>query len=190
MSEQNTEKYKSISSTLLFAIIAVIVVFDQITKYIVKSSMRLYDSIDVLGSFFRLTYIENPGMAFGIQMGNKILFTTLSVLAAIVVLVYLIRLKDERLPMRLALASILGGAIGNLIDRLLHGRVVDFFDFEFIDIHIPSFKLLFINFPGYELYRWPIFNIADMAVSTGMILITWMLLFQKHPQKIEGVQPN
>ncbi len=160
-----------------------VVVLDQLTKYIIKRSMDLYDSFDVLGSFFKITYIENPGMAFGIQMENKIWFTFLSIIAALIVLIYLIRLKNERFSFRLALALIMGGAIGNLIDRIYAGRVVDFLDVEFFDVSIPSFSFLLLNFPGYSLTRWPVFNIADSAVTCGMILIIWLIIFQKSHQK-------
>ena len=84
-----------------------------------------------------------------------------------------------------ALALIMGGAIGNLIDRLFAGRVVDFLDVEFFDISIPAFELLFLSFPGFALTRWPVFNIADSAVTCGMILIAWMILVQKTPMKQE-----
>jgi len=168
--------------TILISLtIAVVVILDQMSKYIIKSTMYLYESIEFLGDFFKITYIENPGMAFGIQMGNKFWFTFLSIAAAAVVLIYLIRLPNEKFLFRFALALIMGGAIGNLIDRLLVGRVVDFLDVEFFDISLPAFEFLFINFPGYALTRWPVFNLADSAVTCGMILIAWQILSQKAP---------
>ena len=160
-----------------------IVLLDQLTKYIIKSNMNLYDSFQVLGNFFRITYIENAGMAFGLQMQNKILFTILSVVAAAIVLIYLIRLPKERFIFRFSLALIMGGAIGNLIDRLAVGRVVDFFDVEFFDISVPAFKFLFIDFPGYSMTRWPVFNVADMAVSCGMIIIFAYIIIKGDPDK-------
>ena len=172
----NKQQFKT---SVIYAIIFAVVLLDQITKFTIKSVMYLYDSIEIIGDFFKLTYIENPGMAFGIQIESKILFAILSFAAAIIVLVYLIRLRNEQFLFRLSLSLILGGAIGNLIDRVLYGKVVDFLDVEFFDISLPSFKFLFINFPGYEMTRWPVFNIADSAVTCGMILITWIVLFQK-----------
>ena len=176
---------KKKQNLLIYITVILIVILDQISKLIIKSSMQLYDSFQVLGNFFRITYIENPGMAFGIQIENKIVFTLLSIIAAIIVLVYLIRLPDERFLFRFALSLIMGGAIGNLIDRLFKGRVVDFLDVEFFDISIPSFQFLFLNFPGYSLTRWPVFNVADSAVTCGMILIAWLIIFQKSAQKQE-----
>jgi signal peptidase II len=171
----------NLQSMYIYIPVIIIVLLDQISKFIVKKSMYLYESIEVFGDFFRLTYIENPGMAFGIQLESKFLFTILSVCAAIIVLIYLIRLPNERLLFRFSLSLILGGAIGNLIDRLIYGKVIDFLDVEFFNISIPKFQFLFIDFPGYQLTRWPVFNIADSAVSCGMVLITWMILFQKPP---------
>ena len=182
----NLKGENSIQRVVVWATVLIIIVADQISKYAVKSGMNLYESRRIIGDFFKLTYIENPGMAFGIQFENKFLFTFLSIFAAALVLIYLIRLPDERFLFKTSLALILGGAIGNLIDRIIFGRVVDFFDVEFFDITIPSFSLLFINFPGYGLTRWPVFNIADSAVTCGMLLITWAILFQKEPEKIES----
>jgi signal peptidase II len=178
-----SDNIKQKQTLLIGLTIALVVIFDQISKYIIKSTMYLYESIEFLGNFFKITYIENPGMAFGIQMGNKFWFTFLSIAAAAVVLIYLIRLPNEKFLFRFALALIMGGAIGNLIDRLIAGRVVDFLDVEFFDISLPSFDFLFVNFPGYDLTRWPVFNIADSAVTCGMILIAWLILSQKSPGK-------
>ena len=171
---------------LIIYVILSVVVIDQVTKFVVKKLMNLRESIDIMGDFFQFTYIENPGMAFGLQMENKILFTLLSIGASIVVFIYLYRMRNEKVMLVLALSFIMGGAIGNLIDRLIYGRVVDFLDFEFFDIKIPDFNFLFIDFPGFELTRWPIFNIADSSVTIGMIIITWMIFFVKDTPKIES----
>ncbi len=164
---------------IIVSLISCIVIIDQVTKFTIKKLMRLYESIEIWGDFFRFTYIENPGMAFGIQMENKILFSLLSVSAAVIVCVYLYRMRNEKIYLPIALSLILGGAIGNLIDRFLYGRVVDFLDVEFFDISVPAFNFLFIEFSGYQLSRWPVFNIADSSVSIGMVIITWMILFVK-----------
>ncbi|MCX8057611.1 MAG: signal peptidase II [Ignavibacteria bacterium] len=178
----------------IFYVTFFIVLLDQITKILVKGihipslgieikGMQLYDSISVLGDFFRITYIENPGMAFGIDFGEsaKFYLTLFSLIASVVITVYLIKHKDEKLSLRLPLALILGGAIGNLIDRmfygviyneapLFYGKVVDFIDFDFFNI------TLF----GYTYDRWPIFNIADMSVSIGVIIL---ILFHREKQE-------
>jgi signal peptidase II len=163
----------------VYTVVLLVVVFDQLSKFIIKSTMYLYQSVPVIGDFFKLTYIENPGMAFGIQFESKLLFTVMSIVAAIVVFIYLVRMPHEKLLFRLSLALIFGGAIGNLIDRLMYGRVIDFLDFEFFDISVPAFSFLFWDFPGYAMTRWPVFNVADSAVTCGMIVLTWLILFQK-----------
>jgi len=149
----------------VLVITAIIIVLDQITKLIVKSRFFLEESMAVLGDVLRFTYIENPGMAFGIRLGGRYFFTVFSALATVVILVYLYRLRHERLPSRLSLALILGGAIGNLIDRFAYGRVIDFIDV------------------GIGTLRWPVFNVADSAVSIGMVMLVALALFEK--EKVE-----
>jgi signal peptidase II len=163
-------------------IAAAVFVLDQISKWIVQSNMELYASLQVLGNFFRITFVENPGMAFGLQLGNNLFFTVFAVLASIAIVYYLLQLPQGQKLARLALSLILGGAMGNLLDRLLRGKVVDFLDFEFFDIHLPTFKFLFFQFPGYELERWPVFNVADMAVTVGMFLLLGHIVFEKEEQ--------
>lgn len=117
--------------------------------------MSLYQSDPVLGDFFRLTYIHNPGAAFSLNLGSPFLHTVVSIIA-LGALVYLYRtLTAEERLLRLALCLVLGGAIGNIIDRLYLGAVVDFFDFGFGDL------------------RWPIFNCADSFVTVGVILLAF-----------------
>lgn len=180
---------------------ALIVLLDQITKLIVKGislpslgisfeGMRYGQSIPVLGDFFRITYIENPGMAFGITVSSKPFFAIVSLLASIAIIFYLHRARREPLGIRLPLAMILGGAVGNLIDRtfygmvfngapLFHGRVVDFFDVDFIDIDIL----------GYQLTRWPIFNIADASVTVGVVALLIVHSISRRPSEPEMLGP-
>jgi signal peptidase II len=169
---------------------AVIVVSDQLTKLLVKGfslpalgisveGMRYGVSMPIIGDFLRLTYIENPGMAFGIDIGGKLFFSIFSVVASIAILAYLYRARREPLGMRISLAMILGGAVGNLIDRtfygvlygdapLFYGKVVDFVDVDFFNI----------SFLGYHLSRWPVFNVADASVTIGVFLL---LFFHRSP---------
>jgi signal peptidase II len=154
-------------------------VLDQVTKWIIQSSMELYASLQVLGNFFRITFVENAGMAFGLQLGNNLFFTLFAVLASIAIIYYLVHLPLSQRLARFALALVLGGAMGNLFDRVVRGKVVDFLDFEFFNIHIPAFSLLQVRFPGYELDRWPVFNVADIAITLGMILLLVVIVFEK-----------
>lgn len=173
---------------LYFSVVVVIV--DQITKLFVKGinipwlnlnlvGMDERQSFNVIGDFFKITFVENPGMAFGIGVSSelKLLLSVFSIVASLGIIYYIYKSKEQRLIFRLALALILGGAIGNLIDRtfygviynyapIFYGNVVDFFNVEFFD-----FKIF-----GQTYQRFPIFNVADAAVSIGVVLL---LLFNK-----------
>jgi signal peptidase II len=171
----------------------IIVIVDQLTKILVKGFsipflhiyyQGMYDGqkIPVIGNFFRITFIENPGMAFGFDPGAdyKLWISIFSLAASIGLIIYLYVIRNQKLSLRLAIAFILGGAVGNLIDRmfygifygyapLFYGRVVDFLDFNFFNINIF----------GRHFDRWPIFNIADSAVTIGVIIL---LFFYKKPK--------
>ncbi len=168
----------------------VVVLLDQISKLIVKGfsipflniyfeGMEYGSSINLVGDIFKFTFVENPGMAFGIDVGGfaKLLLSLFSLIASIAILIYLYRMRDKKLLFRISLALILGGAIGNLIDRffygvifgyapLLYGRVVDF-------LHVDT--LGFTIF-GKTYSSFPIFNIADSAVTVGVAIL---LIFHK-----------
>lgn len=176
-------RQKSLSYGVMAAVMAGTLFLDQLTKYIIKSSMTLGESIPVLGNFFRITYVENPGMAFGIRIENPTTFAIVSIFAALLVFYYLFRLRKQGWVLQTALSLIAAGAIGNLFDRFLYGKVVDFLDFEFFDISIPPFKLLFLHFPGYSMMRWPVFNVADSAVTIGMILLIGYIALEGDPLK-------
>lgn len=160
-----------------------IVVVDQITKFLVKgfslpflgvyhAGLPIGSSTSIMGDLVRLTFIENPGMAFGIDVGGKLFLTIFSLFASAGILIYLFRIREEAFMIRLSLAMILGGAIGNLIDRifygviygegsLFYGKVVDFVDVDFFNV----------DFLGFHITRWPVFNVADAAVSLGVIVL-------------------
>jgi signal peptidase II len=163
---------------IIIAIVFVVLILDQITKYSAKIFLAPRQSVSVLGNFFRLTFVENPGIAFGIRVNNKVFFTILSLMAVVVIFYYLFKLKDHLL-LRVAFAIILGGAFGNLIDRFIYGKVIDFLDFDFFNVNLPSFKFLLFEFQGYTMERWPVFNLADSAVSIGMMLILLSTFLEK-----------
>ena len=141
---------------------AIIVIADQISKSIIKYSMHLYESIPVIPGYFHFTYVVNKGMAFGIDLPIGIgIFSFLSIIISCFLVSILWRERENILLVRIALALILGGAIGNLIDRILFSEVVDFLDFMIGD------------------YHWYIFNIADSAVTVGIILMLWHSVFIK-----------
>ncbi|MGH7596266.1 MAG: signal peptidase II [bacterium] len=144
---------------LVFTVL--VVILDQITKLAVKARFYLGESIEIFGDTLRFTYIQNPGMAFGIRFGGKLFFTVFASIASLIILIYLYRMRQERFQSRFSLALILGGAIGNLIDRFAYGEVIDFIDI------------------GVESTRWPVFNIADSAVTVGMIILISLVLFER-----------
>ena len=139
---------------------AVVVVLDQITKALTRSNMDLYDSVPVITNFYHLTYVTNDGMAFGLNFpGGIYVFSVISIILTIIIFMYLWKEQNNHILMRLSLALILAGAIGNLIDRLRFGEVVDFFDFMLGDFH------------------WYIFNVADSSVTIGMILFLYFSFY-------------
>lgn len=180
---------------VLFISLAIVLI-DQITKLAIKGfsipALKIHyfgmyegERIHVLGNFFRITFIENPGMAFGFDPGInfKLWISIFSIIASIGLIVYLYYVRNQNLSLRLSLAFILGGAIGNLIDRMFYGvfygyapvfygRVVDFLDFDFF--HFSIF--------GKTFDRWPIFNVADAAVTVGVIIL---IFFYRQKQKDE-----
>ena len=137
-----------------------IVILDQITKSIVAARIPLHTTIPIINGFFDLTYVRNAGAAFGIFGGMDVswrgAFLTLVAVAVFCgVLVYALRTPPELTSLQVALSLILGGAIGNLIDRLRFQSVTDFLRF-YIGAH-----------------EWPSFNVADSAITVGVILLAW-----------------
>ena len=154
------------------AIITAIIFVDQLTKFMVVRRFRLHESVRVIPGFFDLTYVRNPGAAFGFLadapgMWRSIFFITVSIIA-LAVIIALVRTGHDRLSL-MAFALIGGGAVGNLIDRIRFGEVVDFIDWY------------------YRTYHWPTFNIADSAISLGVGLMAIDMLFSK-PQRHRGTE--
>lgn len=156
-----------------FLLIGALVVLDQVTKVLVKTSMMLGESHPMIGTIVNLTFVENPGMAFGISWGDgKLILTLLTIGIAGVLVWYLRQLQAAHWAPRLAVTLILAGALGNLIDRLLYGvlfgeaplfygKVVDF-----IQVDIPD-----ITWLGELHTHFPVFNVADSCVTIGVVLL-------------------
>lgn len=150
-------------------IATLVIILDQFTKLLVVKKFFLHESVKVIPGFFSLTYVRNPGAAFGILAGasgswRTVFFITVS-LAALAVLATLVHKTAERLPL-IAYALIGGGAVGNFIDRVRFGEVVDFIEWY------------------YRSYHWPTFNIADAAITAGVVLLAVdMLFFQRAQQE-------
>ena len=104
-----------------------VLILDQLTKQVIRNNLELHDSIQVIGKNILITYVENPGIAFGINIeGGSLYFMIASLLATALIFLYLWRWRNGTLLIRISLALILGGAFGNLTDRFLYGKVVDF----------------------------------------------------------------
>lgn len=161
-----------------FVGIAIIVLLlDRLTKWAVDRNIALRDSIVVIPGFFRLTHVENPGAAFGLfaesptpwKIGALVSF---SILALIVVSALLWKHSHTLSTTAIGLSLILGGAMGNLWDRMIYGRVVDFLDF-----YVGS-------------YHWPAFNVADSAIVIGAILLIAEIFFAKSASESETVKSS
>jgi len=141
----------------VFAIVTSVVVLDQATKYLISTSVGPFDSIKIL-PFLHIVHVWNTGSAFGLfrHLGSS--FFILISLAAIIIVTYLLIKSTYN---RSGLSLILGGALGNLIDRIRYGRVFDFLDFSAGDFH------------------WPAFNVADASLSIGMSIVFFLVLIKK-----------
>jgi signal peptidase II len=160
-------------------LIILVVAIDQLTKTYVHATMTLGQSKEVLGNFLRFTFVFNPGGAFGITIGNFWLYTAVSLMAVVIIIIYFLKVPNHNRFAKICLAFVVGGALGNQIDRIVYTQVIDFIDINVIDIVIPPFKILGLQFMGYDLYRWYIFNIADAAITLGLIGFVVYLLFQE-----------
>jgi len=153
----------------LSAIAGFVIIFDQITKAVIQNTLTIYHSIIVIPGFFNITHIHNPGGAFGF-MANKspclrnLLFILLSSLAICLIFYFYKKTPQKYSLLSACFALILGGALGNLIDRIRFGKVVDFLDF-----YIGN-------------YHWPAFNVADSAITVGITIYVFHLVFKKMPE--------
>ena len=153
---------------MLFTIAGLVVILDQATKWLVTRSLSYYEEVNVIPGFLNLIYIHNPGGAFGIFAKNQgslqsMLFILIAV-AAMGLVLYLYKNTPSEYPvLSVGFALIFGGALGNMIDRIRLGEVIDFIDVYIAHLH------------------WPAFNIADSAISIGMVIFGFYILFRKVP---------
>jgi signal peptidase II len=154
-----------IQHTLLFVIAALVIIADQVAKYFVRLNLPALASfapIPALGDFFTLINTHNTGAAFGMFKEAGGIFTIVAILVSGAIVFYYRRIPEGQYLIRLALGLQLGGALGNLIDRLLFGTVTDF-----------------IFFHWYDLINAPIFNLADLSITTGVIVLAY-LMWREH----------
>ncbi len=155
---------------MFYIVLIACVALDQLTKWLVSSNMDLGQSIPVLGDFFSITYIVNRGASFSLFEGRRWLFVVLTLVVLLLVFWLLRRVPKNYKRLRMAVAVFCGGTIGNLIDRIVSGAVVDF-----LHIYIGAFD-----------YNFPIFNIADCCIDIAVICIVAFLLFGKEKVLLEA----
>lgn len=149
---------------------AIVILLDQFVKIVVKSTLPLYQSKVVLGDFFLLTHVQNTGAAFSISLGSQAFnrgFFIIMTIIAIIFVVYLIYRSTTKLQL-ISMSLIIGGAIGNLIDRILFGYVTDFVD---------------IDFPDIIMQRWPVFNLADSSIVIAISLLILDMIINRDTDK-------
>ncbi len=160
-----------------FILAATMLTADQLTKAWAIARLKPVDLIEVIPGFFRLVFATNRGVAFSMFAdGNfdaRWVFAGISVAASVFVLTYLFRTSPGKLRLSTALALLLAGIVGNLIDRVRLGEVIDFLGFHLND-----------------KYSWPIFNVADSAICIGAGLLALEMLFEEKPVKTESGSPN
>lgn len=138
-------------------LVVLIVILDQLSKSYIQANMKLGESIPILPDIFHITYILNPGAAFGLFANQTFFFIALAVVMMLAVVYFYPAIKKESAWIKVGIGLLLGGAIGNLIDRVQIGKVVDFFDFRI----------------------WPIFNIADIGIVCGAFIIIVASFWEK-----------
>jgi signal peptidase II len=149
----------------------VIIVLDQITKTLIRHFMTEGQSIPVLGHLFMLTYTQNTGAAFSLSVGNSAmnrLFFIIIPFLAVGIIIYLLTQSKNKWQ-NIGLSLIIGGALGNVIDRIYLGSVTDFLD---------------CDFPDFIMQRWPIFNVADSSIVIAMIILAIYILFFEHKKNL------
>tara|TARA_B100000945_G_scaffold159160_1_gene127790 strand:+ start:58 stop:534 length:477 start_codon:yes stop_codon:yes gene_type:complete len=154
----------------LLGLIVAIIALDQWSKWAIKTSFNLYQSEPVIRDLLHFTYVTNDGMAFGLSFpGGKHILLVMTILLTGFIIGFLWKEREGHPLVKYGLALILSGAIGNLIDRLLYGKVVDFLDLMIGD------------------FRWYIFNVADSSVTIGMVLfIVHSIIFESSHLKNES----
>jgi signal peptidase II len=153
----------------LFSAISLVgLLADQATKIYIDRSMRLFDSISIVDNFFHITYVRNKGAAFSFLSDASWrlpFFITVSIFAALVILIAFRKLRDDQKLAQTSLAMIFSGALGNLIDRIRLGEVIDFLDAHWYRHH------------------WPAFNVADSLICVGVLLLAIDMILEEKRQK-------
>ncbi len=140
-------------------IAAILIILDQVSKLVIQGMFNVGEKLEILPGIINFTYVQNRGAAFGMFSSHRWFFMALSILVIILILVYLLKFKTTHFLGTLSLGLILGGGVGNMIDRIRLGYVIDF-----------------IDFCAFDFWKW-VFNIADCGVTVGCALFFVYLLF-------------
>ncbi len=166
---------------ILFAVCGLIICLDQVTKLYIHTGFRLGEEVVVIENFFSLTYVRNYGAAFGFlgsahEGFREVFFLVIPPLALLIILAILRGIPDTDRLSVLALSGVAAGAIGNYIDRLRFGYVIDFLDFYIPQGAIPTSILPGVSndYPAEHSVHWPAFNVADMAIVCGIGVIFYL----------------
>ena len=149
---------------MLIGISMLVVALDQFTKFLVLQTLQLNESTPLYPGFLFLTYIQNPGIAFGFMSGMESFvripfFVAITLAAGFIIYAYQRLMPPERVFTRVALGLVWGGALGNFVDRILYGRVIDFIDMR------------------YHEYQWYTFNLADSCISIGLLFLLFEFIW-------------
>lgn len=169
-------KRRNLDVLVLPTTAALVLLFDQVSKYLVTVRLGEGQSWDVapwLTPFFRITHVTNTGAAFGLFPSWGDFFIVIAAIVIVAILIYYRRLPDRQWLMRVALGFQLGGAIGNLADRLRQGFVVDFVDLNF-----------------WPLQNWPVFNLADSSIVAGVVLLALLMVWEERRDSTGSGQPR
>jgi signal peptidase II len=163
------------SSLIRYLLVSlVILVADQVTKFFIVKNLTENQAVSIIGDLLHFRFIFNEGGAMGTSLGPSWIYTILTLAALYLIVHYFASPNADGVLRKVSLAMILGGAVGNLIDRLRFGKVVDFIDLDFPDIS-------FLN-----IYRWFTFNIADAAITIGLVLFGISILIRKKKEPGES----
>ena len=162
---KSINRSKIMRETWFFLVAAIVVALDQLSKYLVRANMVLGQSVPEHG-FFRFNYGTNTGGVFGLFANQTFLITVAAVIAVVVIVLYSHHKMAQSMLVKVSLGMILGGSIGNLIDRIRFGAVTDFID----------------------VGAWPVFNLADSAIDVGVVLLIIYILFRMKKDSREAKQ--
>ena len=153
---------------LYFAVAAIVVILDQASKRIIWEVYKQTGGTDLIDGVLRISLSKNSGAVLGILAGSRALLISITILSVIVLILFAHRMRFAPVSKRLCIGHIFGGAFGNLIDRIATGEVLDFIDM------------------GIGTYRWPTYNVADIAVTVGAVLLIYGFIRHPGPESLAG----